>query len=152
MSRSLSHLANVRAFGVPDNAVKHFYSANWGFPRKEDMKKAGLMCSPSVPTFVRKESRYVFKEEQEAIQTARVARTNGDDLRRALDWIVNDEMFADLRLHGNVGWMAASLVRLAVFWAWSAESSLVVAADEAIACVKRVFGQSPVGSYQGLTI
>ncbi|MDC0937027.1 hypothetical protein OAS39_12135, partial [Pirellulales bacterium] len=40
--------------------------------------------------------------------------------------------------------------RLAVFWVWSAEYSLVVAADEAIECVTRMFGQSPVGSYQGL--
>lgn len=91
------------------------------------------------------------KNKQPSTKTASVSRTNGDDLRRALDWIVNDEMFADLRVHGNVGWSAAALVRLAVFWVWSAESSLVVAADEAIACMKRIFGQSPVGSYQGMT-
>ena len=29
---------------------------------------------------------------------ASIPRTNGDDLRRALDWIVNDKMFANLRL------------------------------------------------------
>ena len=78
-------------------------------------------------------------------------RTNGDDLRRALDWIVNDKMFANLRLHGNVGWTAASLVRLAVFWVWSSESSLVAAANDAIACVTRIFGDSAVASYQALT-
>jgi hypothetical protein len=78
-------------------------------------------------------------------------RTNGDDLRRALDWIVNDRMFAHLRLHGNTGCTSAALVRLAVFWVWSSESSLVAAADDAIACVKRVFGNSPVASYQALT-
>ena len=91
------------------------------------------------------------KNKKQARKTASVPRTNDDDLRRALDWIVNDEMFADLHVHGNVDWTPASLVRLAVFWVWSAESSLVVAADEAIACVKRMFGQSPVGTYQGLT-
>lgn len=78
-------------------------------------------------------------------------RTNGDDLRRALDWVVNDKMFADLRFHGNVGWTAASLVRLAVFWVWSSESSLVAAANDAIACARRVFGDSAVASYQALT-
>jgi len=78
-------------------------------------------------------------------------RTNGDDLRRALDWIVNDKMFANLRLHGNIGWTAASLVRLAIFWVWSSESSLVAAANDAIACVTRVFGDSAVASYQALT-
>lgn len=78
-------------------------------------------------------------------------RTNGDDLRRALNWIVSDKMFADLRLHGNVDWTGASLVRLAVFWVWNSESSLVAAADDAIACVTRVFGNSAVASYQALT-
>jgi hypothetical protein len=78
-------------------------------------------------------------------------RTNGDDLRRALDWIVNDKMFAKLRLHGNIDWTGAALVRLALFWVWSSESSLVAAANEAIACMTRVFGDSPVASYQALT-
>jgi len=77
--------------------------------------------------------------------------TNGDDLRRALGWIVNDKMFADLHLHGNAGWTAAALVRLAIFWVWSSESSLVAAANDAIACVTRVCGDSAVASYQALT-
>ena len=82
---------------------------------------------------------------------APVARTNGDDLRRALNWIVKDKMFAKLRVHGNTGWTATSLVRLAIFWVWSSESSLVDAADDAIACVTRIFGDSAVTSYQALT-
>ncbi len=31
-------------------------------------------------------------------------KTNGDDLRRALNWIVSDDIFAHVRLHGNVKW------------------------------------------------
>ena len=31
-------------------------------------------------------------------------KTNGDDLRRALNWIVIDDIFAHVRLHGNVKW------------------------------------------------
>lgn len=84
-------------------------------------------------------------------QHASVPRTNGDDLRRALDWIVKDKMFSHLHLHGNVGWTAASLVRLTVFWVWSSESSLVAAANDAIACTTRIFGGSAVESYQALT-
>lgn len=91
------------------------------------------------------------KNKTRSRKNAPSPRTNGDDLRRALDWIVNDKMFANLRLHGNVGWKAESLVRLAVFWVWSSESSLVAAADDAIACVTRVFGGSAVASYQSLT-
>jgi len=60
-------------------------------------------------------------------------------------------MFANLQLHGNIGWTGAALVRLAVFWVWSSESSLVAAANDAIACVTRVFGNAAVASYQALT-
>lgn len=77
--------------------------------------------------------------------------TNGDDLRRALDWIVNDKMFAQVALHGNIKWQVAALVRLSVFWMWTPESSLVEAAKGAIACVKRIFGETAVNSYQALT-
>jgi hypothetical protein len=78
-------------------------------------------------------------------------RTNGDDLKRAVNWILNDRIFRDLKLHGNVGWKAVALVRLAVFWVWSSESSVVAAAREAIAKVTTIFGSAPVGSYQALT-
>jgi hypothetical protein len=78
------------------------------------------------------------------------ARTNGDDLRRALNWIVDDKMFANVKFHGNVNWTAAALVRLAVFWMWSPQSSLVDAADDAIGCVKRIFRESALKSYQTL--
>ena len=80
-----------------------------------------------------------------------IPRTNGDDLRRALNWIISDKMFANLHLHGNIDWTGASLVRLAVFWVWSSESSLVAAAHDAIACVTRIFGEPAVASYQALT-
>jgi hypothetical protein len=90
------------------------------------------------------------KKEQLSENTTN-ARTNGDDLRRALDWILNNKIFADLKVHGNVSWTGLALVRLAVFWVWSAESSLVAAANDAIACVIRIFGESAVNSYQALT-
>ncbi len=55
----------------------------------------------------------MFKEGQGAIEEACTRPQNR--WRRftpALNWIVNDKMFASLRLRGNVGWTAASLVRL----------------------------------------
>ena len=30
--------------------------------------------------------------------------THGDLLRRALTWVFNDDMFADVRLHGIIKW------------------------------------------------
>src|SRR3990170_6067944 len=77
--------------------------------------------------------------------------TNGDDLQRALKWVLDEDMFVDLTLHGNVSWTAVALVRLAIFWVWSSETSLVAAAVEAAGTVTRLFGSAAVGSYQALT-
>jgi IS4 transposase len=80
-------------------------------------------------------------------------KTNGHDLRRALDWIVSEEIFTDVRLHGNVKWKPVALVCLAVFWVWSSQPGLVEAAKEAIALVAKLFGSDAVAvaSYQALT-
>ncbi len=78
-------------------------------------------------------------------------RTNGDALRRAVNWILNDSIFRDLKLHGNVSWTAAGLVCLAVFWVWNPESSLVAAAKAAVETVTAIFGSVAVASYQALT-
>lgn len=79
------------------------------------------------------------------------SRTHGNDLRRALDWVLATGIFDEVRRHGNVNWTAVALIRLAVFWVWSAESSLVESAKLAIRLVTQLFGEAPVKSYQGLT-
>jgi hypothetical protein len=80
-------------------------------------------------------------------------KTNGDDLRRALNWIVVDDIFADVRLHGNVKWKPLALVCLAIFWVWSSQPGLVEAAKDAIDTVAKLFGSDAVAvkSYQALT-
>lgn len=77
--------------------------------------------------------------------------TNGDDLKKALNWILVPGIFANLRLHGNVKWAPSDLVRLVLFWVWSSETGLVAAAKAAIAQVAKLFGTVAVGSYQALT-
>lgn len=80
-------------------------------------------------------------------------RTNGHDVRRALEWIMADGIFANVRLHGNVKWRPPDLVRLAIFWVWSSQSGLVDAANDAIGMIVSLFGKSAlaVASYQALT-
>jgi len=80
-------------------------------------------------------------------------KTNGDDLRRALNWILIDDIFAKVRLHGNVKWKPLALVCLAIFWVWSSQPGLVEAAKDAIATVGKLFGCDAVAvkSYQALT-
>lgn len=79
--------------------------------------------------------------------------TNGHDLRRALDWVISDRIFAKLHLHGNVKWEPVALVALAVFWVWSPMPGLVAAAEEAIATIATLYGSDFVAlrSYQALT-
>ena len=80
-------------------------------------------------------------------------KTNGDDLRRALNWIVIADIFAHVRLHGNVKWKPLALVRLAIVWVWSPQPGLVEAAQGALATVAKLFGSDAVAvrSYQALT-
>jgi hypothetical protein len=77
--------------------------------------------------------------------------TNGDDLQTAVNWVLTESIFTDVRRHGNVKWTALALVRLALFWVWSSETGLVAAAQAAIRQVRKVFGTVAVGSYQALT-
>lgn len=77
-------------------------------------------------------------------------RTNADDVRRAINWILNGSIFHGVRVHGNVSWAPLALVRLAVFWVWNDDDSLVAAAKNAIKKVVTLFGDAAVGSYQGL--
>gem|GEM_PF-4674721 len=42
--------------------------------------------------------------------------TQGEQLAKALNWIITDHMFAEVVLYGNIDWMVAHLVRVAVLW------------------------------------
>lgn len=91
------------------------------------------------------------RNAQKSVERSRGSRTYGDDLRRALDWVLNESIFSSLKVHGNVSWCPSALIRLTIFWVWSAESSLVHAANEAVGLVSRIDGRAAVTSYQGLT-
>jgi hypothetical protein len=80
-------------------------------------------------------------------------KTNGHDLRRAIDWIVIGSIFAGVRLHGNVKWKPVALVCLGIFWVWSSQSGLVEAANDAVETVAKLYGNDAVAvrTYQALT-
>lgn len=75
----------------------------------------------------------------------------GDLLRRALDWIVRDDIFASLPKHGNTSWRCSRLVSLAVLWVWSDQSRLTDAFQDARRLSMQLFGEAALHSYQGLT-
>ncbi|MEZ6062421.1 MAG: transposase [Planctomycetaceae bacterium] len=77
--------------------------------------------------------------------------THGALLRDALTWVVNERMFADVRLHGNIKWKSHQLVILAVLWVWSGRTTLGRAYVHARRLSRVMFGWVAVKSYQGLT-
>src|SRR3972149_2064981 len=74
-----------------------------------------------------------------------------DFLRKAMEWVVDERIFQDVKTHGNTKWIAKELVMLAVLWVWSEKSQLTAAFGEATVWSKRLIGRAAVGSYQALT-
>jgi hypothetical protein len=74
-----------------------------------------------------------------------------DFLRKAMEWVVDQSIFQNLKTHGNITWIAKDLVMLAVLWVWSEKSQLTAAFQESAVWSKRLFGGVAVGSYQSLT-
>ena len=68
-----------------------------------------------------------------------------------MDWAVSQDIFCDLKTHGNINWTGKDLVMLAVLWVWSEKSQLTAAFQEALVWSNRLFGRAAVGSYQSLT-
>jgi hypothetical protein len=75
---------------------------------------------------------------------------NGTTLRKAVTWAISDEIFAQVKLHGNTSWNVADLVLLAVVWVWSGDATLTGAFAEAHHWSMKVLGRAAVGTFQGL--
>jgi len=71
-------------------------------------------------------------------------------LQRALRWIINENIFSQLTLHGNVSWTAGPLVVLAVLWVWSDQATLTGAFAHAKHLALSMLGEVAVTTYQGL--
>lgn len=71
-------------------------------------------------------------------------------LRDGLNWLIDDEMFADLQVHGNRRWPLRLLAVTAVIWAVSGESGLVERFHQALVVVS-AWGSKGLGAltYQG---
>jgi len=99
------------------------------------------------------------QQGRRAKQTATVAgrgmqakpQVNGEMLRAAVTWIVNERSFENLKFHGNTKWLVCDLITLAVLWVWSDHTTLTGAFAEAYGWSLRMLGRAAVDSYQGLT-
>ena len=87
---------------------------------------------------------------KDATKSKQQRSTHGEQLAKALNWIITDDMFADVVLHGNIDWIVVHLVRVAILWVWSSQRELVVSANDAIEKTAELFGTSGINSYQTL--
>lgn len=76
--------------------------------------------------------------------------TQGEQLVKAVKWIIQEKIFTEIKLHGNIDWLVIDLVQIAILWVWSSQRKLVDSADEAIADARKLFGAVHVNSYQTL--
>lgn len=56
---------------------------------------------------------------------------NGETLRAAVAWAIDQRIFASLRVHGNTTWQAVDLILLTIVWVWSGDATLTGAFAEA---------------------
>lgn len=72
-------------------------------------------------------------------------------LERALSWIINEDIFSQMALHGNITWMPGQLVVLAVLWVCSDQATLTGAFEHAKHLGLSMLGEVALTTYQGLT-
>ena len=78
-------------------------------------------------------------------------KVNGEMLRSAVTWIVDEKSFQNLKFHGTTTWLVCDLIILAVLWVWSDHATLTGAFTEAHGWSRKMLGRAAVGSDQGLT-
>jgi hypothetical protein len=91
----------------------------------------------------RKDSRKSRQQEAERL-------LNGETLRAAVAWAIDQRIFASLRVHGNTTWQAVDLILLTIVWVWSSDPTLTGAFVEARRWSLDVLGTVAVETYQGL--
>lgn len=75
---------------------------------------------------------------------------NSAALHRAVSWILHEDSFANLQLHGNVKWLSRNLVILAVVTAWSEAGRLRDAFSQAAQLSQSLFGVLAINTFQGM--
>lgn len=76
--------------------------------------------------------------------------SNKEQLRQALDWLLECGSLKDLALHGNTSWQPKELVVLAILWVWSPAKRVGDAFEEACQQSRMLIGDVALRSYQGL--
>jgi hypothetical protein len=121
-----------------------------------DIEKARLPSVTKLNTIQLERSlAEMAKKRKGTKQGGKHAHTTRDlpfqALQQAMAWIVNEDIFSELTLHGNITWKAGQLVILAVLWVWSDKGTLTGAFQHAKHLAQSMLGEVALTSYQGLT-
>ena len=94
-------------------------------------------------TRVQKEGAQRLRRQQ------RTPATNNESLKVLREWFLDDGIFSQIKLHGNIKWSPIYLVWLSLCWAWSESRNLTDAFTGALGCCQTMFGSTPLRTYQG---
>jgi len=77
--------------------------------------------------------------------------SHADQFLELQRWLLPEEsIFANLKRHGNTGWLSSHLVWLALCWSWSECTCVTDAFIQAGEWCRLIIGGTPLSSYQGL--
>lgn len=74
----------------------------------------------------------------------------GELLKKAIRWVINESIFIDIKKHGNSTWSASSIAILAILTAWMPSPQLTEAFSKARELSPKLFGVLAVHTYQGM--
>jgi len=76
--------------------------------------------------------------------------SHADQFLKLQQWLLPDDgIFANLKRHGNTGWLPSQLVWLALCWSWSECNYLTDAFIQAGEWCELIIGKTPLTTYQG---
>jgi hypothetical protein len=90
------------------------------------------------------------KRAKRSRRRAKTPGTNKQNLQALREWFLPDgSIFSKLRFHGNSKWTPLALVWLASCWAWCDARNVTDAFDQAASACQKMFGATPLTTYQG---
>ena len=95
-------------------------------------------------------SRARKKRAKQSRRRAKTPATHNQNLQALREWFLpDDSIFSKLQFHGNSKWAPLGLVWLALCWAWCETRNVTDAFDEAALACRKMFGATPLSTYQG---
>jgi Transposase DDE domain len=93
------------------------------------------------------------REKQKLIRKARRIQRKADEnksqIQDVLKWLIDENIFAKVELHGNTSWQCSALVCMTLLWVWSSLPQLTEAFMDARAKAEQLRVPITITTYQG---